>query len=64
MPNETNPITLALSKNDLARELRTSERNIDRLVKSGELPKPFKLGGQVRWLRASIETALQEKLQS
>lgn len=53
--------TMTLSKDDLARELRVSERTIDRLLKAGELPQPFRVGAQVRWMRAGLEAFLRAK---
>lgn len=40
-----------LSKEDAARELRCSEKTIERMVTSGEMPKPLLIRGMVRWTR-------------
>lgn len=48
-------IALVLTVSDLSEMLRTSDRTIHRLNSSGKIPKPYRLGGQLRWDRAEIE---------
>ena len=43
------PSARLLDKSDLAVLLGCSKRHIDRLVDSGQLPTPVKLGALVRW---------------
>ncbi len=46
---------LVLKVECLAEALGTSVRTIHRLNGSGKLPRPSRLGGQLRWDRAEIE---------
>ena len=48
-------IALVLTVSDLSEMLRTSDRTVHRLNSSGKIPKPYRLGGQLRWDRAEIE---------
>jgi excisionase family DNA binding protein len=48
-------IPLAIGVRGLADRLTTSERTIHRLISSGRLPMPSRLGGQLRWRLAEIE---------
>jgi len=45
----------AISAQRLAKMLSISKRTVHRLDSSGRLPKPFRLGGSVRWNRREIE---------
>jgi predicted DNA-binding transcriptional regulator AlpA len=45
---------LLLTKADLAAELRTSTKTIDRMDSSGKLPRAIRLSGQKRWRREEI----------
>jgi predicted DNA-binding transcriptional regulator AlpA len=47
-----------LTRSDLQRLLRLSDRTIRRLVSSGEFPRPIKLGGTHRWRREDIRAFL------
>ena len=49
------PAALVLTVSDLAEQLRTSDRTVHRLNSCGKIPKPYRLGGQLRWDRAEIE---------
>ena len=49
-----------LSVNDLARVLNVSVRTVWSLRYAGRLPAPFKLGGSLRWRRATIDTWICE----
>lgn len=44
-----------LDVEEVAALLRCSTRHVYRLVDSGKMPKPVKLGSLVRWSRAAIE---------
>lgn len=51
---EPNGPTLLLSRRDLARELRVSVREVDRLRARGALPAPLRFGRSPRWRRADV----------
>lgn len=51
--NEVTPV--AVSAQDLAKMLRVSIRQVWRLSATGNLPRPIRLGGSVRWNRAEIQ---------
>lgn len=46
--------SLLLTKADLAKHLRCSERQVDKLTADGKIPRPIILGDSRRWPRASI----------
>lgn len=48
-----------VSKDALAAELCVCETTIDAYVQRGLLPKPFKLGGSVRWCWADVTLSLK-----
>ena len=48
------PQPLAISARELARLLDVSLRQVWRLNSTGKLPKPFRLGGSVKWRREEI----------
>lgn len=52
----TDPLTddSLLTLQDLARHLNVSKRTIQQMVADGDCPRPFKLGGAVRWRWATI----------
>lgn len=52
--------TLLLSASDLARELRCSKRHVERLMSSGALPSPVRLGRSTRWSRDLIARWIAE----
>ena len=52
---------LTLTKTDLARHLRISERQVDYLTESGDLPPPFLVGKSRRWSRRSIVAHIKRK---
>ncbi|QJD91654.1 helix-turn-helix domain-containing protein [Duganella dendranthematis] len=39
----------AMSKEDVAEIVGCSVRNIEKMIKSGDIPEPKRLGGLVRW---------------
>lgn len=43
-----------LTKKDVARLLRVTDRHVHNLVQAGRFPAPIKLGTSVRWPRAVI----------
>lgn len=45
---------LLLTRRDLARELRLSLRELDRMRARGELPEPIRLGRSPRWRRSDV----------
>lgn len=47
-----------VSKATLAAEMDMSESTVDSWVQRGWLPKPFKLGGSVRWCWAEVVASL------
>jgi predicted DNA-binding transcriptional regulator AlpA len=49
------PAALVLTAHALAETLNTSVRSIHRLNSGGKVPRPSRLGGQLRWSRAEIE---------
>jgi excisionase family DNA binding protein len=46
---------LLLSTNQVAVALGCSVRHVRRLIDSGQMPKPIKLGSLLRWRKADIE---------
>jgi excisionase family DNA binding protein len=46
---------LLLTVGDVAELLGCSTRNVYRLADSGRMPRPLRIGGMVRWPRATIE---------
>jgi predicted DNA-binding transcriptional regulator AlpA len=44
-----------LTKGELAKFLKLSERSIDRFAKDGKIPKPFYLGKSPRWDSSAIK---------
>lgn len=53
-PDESS--ALLLTKADLARELRTSVKTIDRMDNAGKLPRAVRVGRAKRWGRQTIVT--------
>ncbi|MBL8828305.1 MAG: helix-turn-helix domain-containing protein [Planctomycetaceae bacterium] len=53
-PLESGGTTLLLDRSDLARELRTSLKTINRMISSGRLPAPVSIGKRRRWPRTTI----------
>lgn len=51
--SESDP-TLLLTKTELAKHLRCSERQIDKLTADGRIPLPIMLGNCRRWPRSLI----------
>ncbi len=51
---ERNRIDELLTRNELTRILKLCGRSIDRLLKTGELPMPIKVGKSFRWRQAEI----------
>lgn len=49
------PNRLALSAEEVAEALGISRAHVFKLVSSGRLPKPVKLGRAVRWPRKDLE---------
>ncbi len=47
--------SLLLSAKSLARELDVSERTIRKLNNAGKIPKPRRVGGNVRWSNEEIQ---------
>lgn len=50
---------LAISARQLASMLGVSIRQVWRLNETGNLPRPMRLGGSVKWLRKEIEAFLE-----
>jgi predicted DNA-binding transcriptional regulator AlpA len=48
-----------LNSRDVAAALRISQRTVWKLVANGTLPKPCRLAGSTRWLKADIETFIK-----
>jgi len=46
---------------EVAAALKLGQRTIWRMVSTGALPKPIRLGRSVRWRRATIERWLEEQ---
>ena len=57
-PSEIAP-TIVLA--DVRRVLRVSRHTVDRMCRRKEFPRPFKVGGLRRWLRADIEKWIAER---
>ena len=53
--NAATPVPLCIDASQLARLLRVSVRQVDRLRDAGRLPAPLELGGCVRWSTREIE---------
>ncbi len=53
--------SLLLTKAKLAEHFAVSERQIDLLVKAGELPSPIRVGQSPRWCRAAIVDWIQKQ---
>ena len=49
---QTQPAVLTIA--DMANLLATSERSIRRYVNEGRLPKPLRLGQQLRWRKIEV----------
>ena len=47
-----------VSKATLAAELDISESTVDALVQRGTLPRPVRIGGNVRWCWAQVDASL------
>ncbi len=52
--------TQMLTADELAALLKVSRRTIWRMRSSGQLPRPIKVGGAVRWRLADIEVWIAE----
>lgn len=50
----TNELPQLLTINDVAEILKISQRSIWRLVASGKLLAPLRIGGSIRWKREDI----------
>lgn len=50
-----------MTADEFAEVLDLDTRTVRRLVREGELPAPFKVGGALRWRRVDIERWLAEK---
>lgn len=48
--------SLLLTKTELAKHLRCSERQVDKLTADGKIPSPILLGNSRRWPRSAIES--------
>ena len=67
MPNATvpaSPVPALLDVQTAAEMLGCSPRHIYRLSDVGKMPGPVRLGGLVRWNRASIESWIDQKCPS
>jgi excisionase family DNA binding protein len=47
--------------NELAKFLNVSRWTVNRMVESGDLPKPIRVGSRYRWFIAEIESWLQQR---
>lgn len=52
--------TILLNKNDVAKLLKVSDRTVYEWHTKGEMPKPIKIGGLVRWGRDEIKAWVHE----
>lgn len=59
MPKTLASAALVITTDGLAETLDMSVRSIHRLLSGGKIPKPSRLGGQLRWSRAEIEEWIQ-----
>lgn len=50
-----------LTADDIARLVRADVRTVRRWVREGELPAPIRIGGALRWRRATIDKWLEER---
>lgn len=57
--NHHDPMKL-ITISELADLLRISERSVWRLVSSGQMLKPLRIGGSVRWRLADVHRWLQD----
>lgn len=56
--------SLLLIKSELARHLRCSERQIDKLTEQGRIPLPIMLGSVRRWPRSVVIEWIDQIIQS
>lgn len=50
-----------MTRKELAAYLRVSIRTLNRLVQRGEVPRPARIGTQLRWRVADIDRWLSKK---
>lgn len=55
LPLPLSPSSLLLTAEELAAELRLSERTVRRLDAAAKLPAPVSIGATVRWKRSDID---------
>lgn len=60
MQNKLEPKPRTLSVEQVASELQVSTRTVWRLLSSGELIAPVRIGGSTRWRRAELDAWLEE----
>lgn len=64
----TEDSTRLLTRADLSERLQISKRTISRMLSSGELPRPAKIGRLVRWREVDvarfIENLIDDKVKS
>ena len=63
-PTPGSDSTLLLTKSELAKHLRCSERQIDKLTAAGRIPAPVIVGKSRRWSRAEIQDWIYQKTHS
>lgn len=60
-PANTSPIPPLTTRPELARMLRVSLTQFDRLKKAGALPPAVRIGGRDRWAAADVAAWLAER---
>ena len=48
-----------LTADDVSKQLKISKRTLWRLVSKGDIPKPIKFGGNVRWSKKNMENWIE-----
>lgn len=55
------PVKLALTVKDVAEMLGIGRRTVWRLIATGQIPPPMRIGRSVRWRKASFERWLEKR---
>jgi excisionase family DNA binding protein len=55
-------LTRLLTRADLSERLQISKRTISRMLSSGELPRPAKIGRLVRWRESDIAQFIERMI--
>lgn len=61
LPDSPSEIAPTIVLADVRRVLRVSRHTVDRMCQRNEFPRPFKVGGLRRWLRADVEKWIADR---